>query len=221
MFGSVPGSPGRRRYAEGGALAAQPHRNVLSSALTAALVGAILIPGGAARADETAPDTASWYIVGGPEAAPAGFGGRAGDEGRPSRVDFGVTFSRISPRDIITFTAGPTKPQPERSGGYSFLVSGAYDFETGTLVTPRIVGGIGVSYLGDTPGGASSGSDPTARQDVAPTALIGFGADFDLGDTWAVSAEYRAMYLGETERDGRLGESRLDQKFTVGAKIRF
>jgi hypothetical protein len=29
------------------------------------------------------------------------------------------------------------------------------------------------------------------------------------------------MYLGETERDGRLGESRLDQKFTVGAKIRF
>lgn len=202
-------------------MAARPHRNFLSSALTAALVSAILIPVTSALADERSPDSATWYVVGGPESAPNGFGNRAADEAHPSKVDFGLTFSRISPRDIITFTSGPTKPQLERAGGYSFLVSGAYDFETGTLVTPRIIGGIGVSYLGDTEAGAASDSDPTIRRDMAPTALIGFGADFDLGDTWAVSAEYRAMYLGETEREGRLGESRLDQKFTVGAKIRF
>lgn len=186
--------------------------------LSAGVVAGVAAP---AHADSHSPDSATWYIVGGPEDTRTTYGDRFSMAPSPSRVDFGVTFSRVAPGDVITFTSGPTSPRSERAGGYAFLVSGAYDFETGTLVTPRIVGGVGVSYLGSEVANTPADSDPTAGEDMTPTAHIGFAADFDLGDTWAVSAEYRAMYLGETERPGPLGESRLDQKFTVGAKIRF
>lgn len=220
-LGSVPGFSGRRRYAEGGTLAARPHRRFTTEALAALVAGLAVCLPGAASAGEASSESATWYIVGGPEETEATYGNRLALAQRQSRVDLGLTFSRVAAGDIISFTSGPTPPRSESSGGYAFLVSGAYDFETGTLVTPRIVGGVGVSYLPNGSPGALAGHDPTARQDMTPTAHIGFGAGFDLGDTWAVSAEYRALYLGETEREGRLTESRLDQKFTVGAKIRF
>ncbi len=204
-------------------MAAQPHLQRIRIGL-AAIVAGLSCVASAAFADEpaqTRSDSATWYVVGGPEAdTPARtYRERSPDGQRSSRVDVGVTLSRLSPADIMTFTAGPAAA--ERTGSYAFLVSGAYDFDTGTLVTPRILGGVGVSYLGADRAGGFSAGDPTARQDMAPTAQIGFGANFDLGDNWALSAEYRAQYLGETERPGSLGESRLDQKFTVGARIRF
>lgn len=220
-LGSVPGFSGRRRCAEGGILAARPHGSFPTVALAALAAGLVVCSPGVVRAGEAARDSSTWYIVGGPEEIGTTDVDRLAAMQRPPRIDFGLTFSRVAAGDIISFTSGPTPPRPEGSGGYAFLVSGAYDFETGTLVTPRIVGGVGVSYL---PNGSTSvlaENNPTTRQDMTPTAHIGFGADFDLGDTWAVSAEYRALYLGETEREGRLNESRLDQKFTVGARIRF
>lgn len=161
---------------------------------------------------------ATWYIVGSPADQPGD--DRIGLHGAP-RSDFGVAFAGVAAGDVITFTSGATSPGAEHDDGYSFLVSGAYDFETGTMVTPRIVGGLGLGYPGVGGAGRLAGSDPTASAEMTPTARIGFGADFDLGNYWAVSAEYSAMYLGETQREGRLGESRLDQKFTVGAKVRF
>lgn len=142
-------------------------------------------------------------------------------DGKRRRPDFGLTFSRVDAGDVAPFTSAPSSPGADRPDGYALLMSGTYDFETGTLVTPRIVGGVGVSYRSAGTEGQHVSSDPTSRDEMAPTAHIGFGADFDLGDTWAVSAEYRAMYFGESDHEGALGESRLDQKFTVGAKIRF
>ncbi|HEY9568221.1 MAG TPA: hypothetical protein VIR38_09030 [Thalassobaculum sp.] len=187
--------------------------------------------GNAAAPDATARDAtatdatpadgtsaATWYIVGGPDGRAGGRRAEAGSQ--QPRADFGLTFSGLAAHDAITFTSGASSPRAEENG-YSFLVSGAYDFATGTLVTPRIIGELGLSYLAAGAAGRLAGSDPTVPLEVAPTARIGFGADFDLGDYWAVSAEYSAMYLGETEGEGRLGESRLDQKFTVGAKVRF
>ncbi len=220
-LGSVPGFSGRRRYAEGGEVAAQPHRCFTASVLAVfagCALGFLSLP---ALADSSNEDSATWYIVGGPEDVPSNYGDKLAIGSRPARIDFGVTFARTPSRDLVNFTSGPTSPRSEGDAGYAFLVSGAYGIETGTLVTPRIVGGIGVSSLGIRPDRAPGDGDPTTRQEMAPTALIGFGADFDLGDSWALSAEYRAMYLGETEQDGRLTESRLDQKFVVGAKIRF
>lgn len=185
---------------------------------------------GTAGADDKTP-AATWYIVGGAEHGAAVSGEGVGRDSRPRGVDFGITvagvtfsgasYAGIAAGDVITFTSGATSPGVDEPDGYSFLVSGTYDFETGTLVTPRIVGGVGVSSVGAGAAGRLAPTDPTARSDMTPTARIGFGADFDLGDYWAVSAEYSAMYLGESEREGRLGESRLDQKFTVGAKVRF
>lgn len=205
-------------------MAAQPHRSPIFPLLAMFFAGVLIGVSDVAVADEKPADAIAaptWYIVGGPQDAPSDYDDRLSLGGRPARVEIGVSFSRLTPADVITFTTGSASPRAEPDGSYAFLVSGAYDFDTGTLVTPRIVGGVGVSYLGaERPSGLVA-VDPTASREIAPTAQIGFGADFDLGDTWAVSAEYRAMYLGETERPGALGESRLDQKFTVGAKIRF
>lgn len=204
-------------------MASRAHRRESLPTLATLFAGAMLCWSGAALADEPARsshDSTTWYIVGGPEAAPAGYAERPAPTSPLSRIDVGVTLSRLSPAHAITFSSGGA-PGEAADAGHAFLVSGAYDFDTGTLVTPRIVGGLGVSYLGAGYGISPGAGDPTGRQDMAPTAQIGFGADFDLGDTWALSAEYRAMYMGETERPGSLGESRLDQKFTVGAKIRF
>src|SRR3546814_18926174 len=83
--------------------------------------------------------------------------------------------------------------------GYSFLVSGAYDFATGTLVTPRIIGELGLSYLAPGAAGRLAGSDPTVPLEVAPTARLGFGAAFELGDYLAVSAQYSPKYRGAPE----------------------
>lgn len=170
---------------------------------------------GAARADDSGSKPSTWYVVGGPdgEAAPKNRGSALDLILR--HVDVDVSRARLTSNAPIAFTSGATSPL---SDGYAFFVTGVYDFDTGTLVTPRIVGGIGVGYRGAAAFGAE---DPTSAEMMSPGAQIGVGADFDLGDNWAVSAEYRAMYLGETERDGRIGESLLDQKFTVGAKIRF
>ena len=172
-----------------------------------------------AMADEHLAAPATWYIVGGAEELPE-FGVPSDDSSR-FRADLSVTFSRITASDVIPFTSGSTSPRAVGGDGQAFVVSGSYGFRTGTLVTPRIVGGVGLNYSGtQLPDGVGT-SDPTDSGSVAPTAHIGFGADFDLGNNWALSAEYRAFYLGESESAGKLGESRLDQKFTVGAKIRF
>lgn len=200
--GGGPGRSGCRRGAEGGDLAAASHRWLLWPVIAAAAgcCGPVL-------ADDSASRPA-WYIVGGPEAAAA-----ATPSERRARADFGITLG-----DMVAFTAGAASPDADPADGYSLLVSGSYGFETGTLVTPRIVGGVGVSAPG---AGRLTAADPTAVPGIAPTARIGFGADFDLGGALGVSAEYSATYLGEAGQQGQLGESRLDQKFTVGAKIRF
>lgn len=191
-------------------------------AIARLLIGALCVPmliAAPAMADEHLAEPATWYIVGGAEELPE-FGVPSDDSPR-FRADLSVTFSRITASDVIPFTSGSTSPRAVGGDGQAFVVSGSYDFRTGTLVTPRIVGGVGLNYSGtQLPDGVGT-SDPTDSGSVAPTAHIGFGADFDLGNTWALSAEYRAFYLGESEAAGKLGESRLDQKFTVGAKIRF
>lgn len=193
---------GCRRGVEGGDVAARSYRSLLWPAIAAAAACC-----GPALADDAVPG-ARWYIVGGPEAAAAGT-----TPDRRARADFGITVG-----DMITFTAGDAAADADPADGYALLVSGSYDFETGTLVTPRIVGGVGVAAPG---AGRLAGTDPTATPGMAPTARIGFGADFDLGGIWGLSAEYSATYLGDSGQQGQLSESRLDQKFTVGAKVRF
>ena len=195
-------------------------RRAIVRTLSATLSAPLLLLAAPLAADDGAYDSATWYIVGGTEEVPE-FGVPVGGNPPGFRADLSVTFSRVSAGDVIPFTSGATSPRAVGGDGQAFVVSGSYDFQTGTLVTPRIVGGVGLNYSGSQFGGGAAASDPTDRGGVAPTAHIGFGADFDLGNTLAVSAEYRAFYLGESEAAGQLGESRLDQKFTVGAKIRF
>ncbi len=221
--GSAPGFPVAavtRRAAKVAALAQRPISVALSAAVA---VSVVVCFAETSVADEPKPAADEWYVVGGADDSPKTFRDYLTFDPRAGRVDFGVVFSQVSGNEMMAFTSGPTSPRSERLDDRALMVSGTYDFQTGTMVTPRIVGGVGVSYLGL--GGAASGAlgtvDPSVRDEMAATAHIGFGADFDLGDSWAVSAAYQAMFVGENDREGRLGESRLDQKFVVGAKVRF
>ena len=198
--------------------ASATHRTVVAFAV---VVSVGLFAAEPVRADDRNATPGAWYVIGGYDDNAKSYREYLNFGLRASGADFGVVFSQVTGNGVMPFTSGATSPRADRVDGQALMVSGTYDFETGTIVTPRIVGGLGVSYLGLGAGGAMATADPTIAEPMAPTAHIGFGADFDLGDTWAVSASYQAMYVGENDREGRLGESRLDKKFVVGAKVRF
>lgn len=199
-------------------------RRIVSRFSAIASVLAVVALAGPAVAAEDRPDSdpGKWYIVGSPG------GGGTGlsedrldlDEGRQP-VEFGLTFSRSAGHDLLAFTSGHSQSASAGQDGYSFLLSGAYDWRTGTVITPRVMAGVGVSYLEPGVDVGGTAIDPGSADDVAPTLQLGFGADIDIIGNWALSAEYRAFYQGATQLDGRVGEERLDQKFLLGAKIRF
>ena len=182
--------------------------------------------GAMAAESETPP--ASWYVVGKFDGAPrseidgfAGFGDRRvlADEGARG-VGLGLTFSNAEADRTLRFTAPSTDLGGNAEDRFTFLVSGAYDWHTGTIVTPRFMAGVGVSYL-----------DPNAvptrlRQDgaggeMAPAMQVGIGADVSLSSALDLSAEYRASVRGAADPSGSEQDPQLDQKFMIGAKLRF
>lgn len=200
-------------------LTLHPFRQSIGPAVFACTFASVIASAPALADGETSKQT--WYIVGGQADAPFGDSDRLGLGEATRHVDFGVAFSNAPSTNLIQFATGRATARDERGDGYTFLISGAYGFDTGTLVTPRIIAGAGLSYFDPASTGIRAPSDPAVGEGLAPTMHIGFGADFDIGARWAVSAEYRASYQSETQREGRLGEARLDQKFTLGAKLRF
>jgi len=200
-------------------LALHPYRQSIVPAVFSCFLASMIASAPAVADSE--PSKPTWYIVGGQADAPSGDGDRVGLGGEARHVDFGLAFSNAPGTNLIQFATGRATARDERGDGYTFLISGAYDFHTGTLVTPRILAGAGFSYFDPASARIRAATDPTVGEGLAPTMHIGFGADFDIGAHWAVSAEYRASYQGETQGEGRLGEARLDQKFTLGAKLRF
>jgi len=177
--------------------------------------------GSAWAADDTALSDSSWYIVGDRISGSVPGEDRLTADALTRRVQLGLTYSNTAGTEFLAVTSSPGAGIVDETNDYSFLVGGAYDWRTGSIVTPRVMAGVGFSYLDQ----QGKPSDRTAaagpRDDVAPTLQLGLGADFEMGSSWDFTAEYRAFYRGATELDGRLGESEMSQKFMLGAKIRF
>lgn len=183
-----------------------------------AVVAFLAVPAWAA--EDTGTQQSSWYIVGDRINGSAVGDDRLTADAFTRRVQLGLTYSNTSGTDILSVTAPSSVMVADETTGYSFLVSGAYDWRTSSIVTPRVMAGIGFSYLDQ-----GRPNDRTAvagsRDDVAPTLQLGLGADVEMSSSWDFTAEYRAFYRGSTELDGYLGESEMSQKFLLGAKIRF
>lgn len=171
-------------------------------------------------ADENSLPESTWYVVGDRFDRTALGEDRLTADALTQRVQLGLTYSNTPGTDVLAVTASPSTGVVDEITGYSFLVAGAYDWRTGSIITPRIMAGVGFSYLDQ---GRPSDRVATSgvRDDVAPTLQVGFGADFDVGDSWGFTAEYQAFYRGATELEGRLNDSEVSQKFVLGAKIRF
>ncbi|MFX4222275.1 MAG: hypothetical protein ACMVO3_15585 [Thalassobaculum sp.] len=189
-------------------------------------------PGLAQTRDSVAadPPAAEWYVVGniGADDRSAGFNRFAGfddrlavgDESRRP-VALGLTFSNAEADRTLSFTAPSPVLGDEAEDRFTFLVSGAYDWHTGTIVTPRFMAGVGVSYLD--PNGAptrlrSYGAPAT---DLAPAAQLGIGAEVSISEALDLNAEYRASVRGPADGSGSEIGPQVDQKFMIGAKIRF
>lgn len=171
-------------------------------------------------ADEKSLPESTWYVVGDRLDRAALGEDRLTADALTQRVQLGLTYSNTPGTDVLAVTASPGTGIVDETTGYSFLVAGAYDWRTGSIVTPRIMAGVGFSYLDQgRPGDRVAAS--SVRDDLAPTFQLGFGANFDVGDSWGFTAEYQAFYRGATELEGRLGDPEVSQKFMLGAKVRF
>lgn len=184
-------------------------------------------PGNASVATDAQP--AAWYVVGNFDREAhseidgfVGFDDRhvLADEGQRG-VGLGLTFSNAEADRTLRFTA----PSTDLGGGsedrFTFLVSGAYDWHTGTIVTPRFMAGVGVSYLDP------NGVPTRLRQDggpggeMTPAAQVGIGADVSVSSALDFSAEYRASVRGAADPGNPEQDPQVDQKFMIGAKLRF
>jgi opacity protein-like surface antigen len=172
----------------------------------------------------------AWYVVGDIEGqgarAPldrfAGVDDRFGvDDAESPRVALGVTFSNGAADRVMDFTAPSPTEGEDIEDRFTFLVSGAYDWHTGTMVTPRFMAGVGLSYLDPTANGTRIRQDDADRSNVAPAMQLGIGADVTISNSLDLSAEYRASFRGGVEYGGAERDQQLDQKFVLGAKIRF
>ncbi|WPZ33047.1 hypothetical protein T8K17_17585 [Thalassobaculum sp. OXR-137] len=170
------------------------------------------------------PPSASWYVVGdfgrhdpGALDFNGGFDDRQTFTG--GGVGLGVTFSNAEPDRTLSFTA-PTM-EGEAEDRFTFLVSGAYDWHTGTIVTPRFMAGVGVSYLDPNGAPVRMRQEIGAGADMTPTAQVGFGADVSISNSLDLSAEYRASVRGAGDSGGAEQTPQVSQKFMIGAKLRF
>lgn len=183
-------------------------------------------PGTAAASSDTPP--AAWYVVGSFDRDSqsdidgfVGFDDRhvLADEGAGG-VGLGLTFSNAEPDRTLSFTAPSTDLGGDAEDRFTFLVSGAYDWHTGTIVTPRFMAGVGVSYLDPNAVPTRLRQDGGAGGEMAPAMQVGIGADVSLSSSLDLSAEYRASVRGAAE-PGADPEPQVDQKFMIGAKLRF
>lgn len=206
---------------------------VLSVAVTSLWATlATAIPASAQALDPAVaePPEAAWYVVGDvagddwPAALDrfAGFGDRLaiGDEGGRS-VAVGLTFSNADAGRILSFSTPTPVLGEDSEDRFTFLVSGAYDWHTGTIVTPRFMAGVGVSYLDPSGGQNRVRSQGIPTVDLAPAAQLGIGAEVSISEAFDVNAEYRASVRGVSDSAGSDTGPQVDQKFMIGAKIRF
>lgn len=171
---------------------------------------------------------ASWYVVGNVSRDGqsdmdtfVGFDDRRvlADEGAGG-VGLGLTFSNAEADRTLSFTAPSTDLGGDSADRFTFLVSGAYDWHTGTIVTPRFMAGVGISYLDPNTVPTKLRQDGGGVGEMAPAMQVGIGADVSLSDSLDLSAEYRASVRGAADA-GAEQDPYLDQKFMIGAKLRF
>ena len=105
-------------------------------------------------------------------------------------------------------------PDPYGSGDVlSISLNHSFDLGDEWLLRPHVVAGLGLAY----------GTGLDRQDEMSPALELGFGATYELSDSWDFFTEYRAFYtrtaqpnLGAEEDD-----SGFAQNFMLGARLRF
>ncbi len=151
----------------------------------------------------------SWYVLGGGLDAEA--------TGDPMRLGFTYSNTDNPDRFQIMPNAGALTGL---DGHNTIFVDGSYDWDVDLPIVPHVTAGLGLTYLDR--GGASIAGRSEDDTGVSTVFRVGLGASYRLGESWSLTAEYAAAYLG-ADRDVSLVDldRGITQNFTIGAKIRF
>jgi len=213
----------------------------VSNSCTMVVVGvmlAALVVHPAAASDETAADDATWYFIGESNAPSTQFDPRFDSASREPfltlddadaaapRYEFVLTLSDDSNPDRLRFTSGQSQGLAGQSEMYTFLVNRTFDWTNESPITPHFMAGLGMTYTyTDDQGVAdlaqrSGGGDQSSWK---PAFQFGVGASYEISPSWALTARYRALFVGSDPRtfDEDGSDALFTQDFMIGAQIRF
>lgn len=185
---------------------------------------------GMALAEDAATTDSNWYFIGDSDSPLARLDERLrdpfltseiADAGAP-RYEFVLTLSDDSDPDRLRFTSGQSYGISGRSEMYTFLLNRSFDFVNDSPITPHFMAGLGMTYIDDL--GVANLAQRSGRGNAAwkPAMQFGVGASYDISSSWALTAQYRAFFVGtdafvtDDQRDGL-----FSQDFMIGARLRF
>ena len=95
----------------------------------------------------------------------------------------------------------------------SIYLGHSFDLGADWWVRPHVVAGLGLAY----------GTGLDRQDEMSPAFELGFGASYEISDSWDFFTEYRAFYTRTAQPSLRNqeDESSFAQNFMLGARLRF
>ncbi|MEO9900981.1 hypothetical protein [Nisaea sp.] len=175
-------------------------------------------------ADEFDKQQNSWYFLGAStdrfgneEQNQPGFASeperRSLDDSRSGeRYKFSLRYTDLGePTGQVGLGRGP---DPYGTGDVlSIYLDHSFDLGEDWLLRPHVVAGLGLAY----------GNGLDRHDEMSPAFELGFGATYEISDSWDFFTEYRAFYTRTAQPNLRPegDDSGFAQNFTLGARLRF
>lgn len=134
------------------------------------------------------------------------------DVGTGERYQFSLRYTDLGePTGQVGLGRGP---DPYGSGDVlSITLDHSFDLGPDWWVRPHVVAGLGLAY----------GTGLDRQDEMSPALELGFGASYEISDSWDFFTEYRAFYSRAAQPNLRSqeDESGFAQNFMLGARLRF
>lgn len=128
------------------------------------------------------------------------------------RYQFSIRYTYLgAPAGHVGLGRGP---DPYGDGDtLSIYLNHSFDLGEDWSVRPHVIAGLGLAY----------GTGLDRQDEMSPAFELGFGASYEISESWDFFTEYRAFYTGTAQPDLRSKEddSGFAQNFMLGARLRF
>tara|TARA_E500000318_G_scaffold55651_1_gene51670 strand:+ start:4793 stop:5395 length:603 start_codon:yes stop_codon:yes gene_type:complete len=135
-----------------------------------------------------------------------------GDSRSGERYQFSLRYTDLGePTGQVGLGRGP---DPYGTGDVlSISLGRSFDLGEDWSLRPHVVAGLGLAY----------GTGLDGQEERSPAFELGFGATYEISDSWDLFTEYRAFYIRTAQPNLRVEEddSSFAQNFMLGARLRF